>query len=49
MTLSYGPNTVVLKADSRKAVTNGVKSQMGAPVVHGNVYFLPAEEDGLFH
>ena len=35
MTLSYGPNTVVLKADSRKAVTNGVKSQMGAPVVHG--------------
>ena len=35
MTLSYGPNTVVLKADSRKAVTNGVKSQMGAPVIHG--------------
>ena len=35
MTVSYGPNTVVLKADSRKAVTNGVKSQMGAPVVHG--------------
>lgn len=28
-------NTVVLKADSRKAVTNGVKSQMGALVVHG--------------
>lgn len=35
MTLSYGPNTVVVKADSRKAVTNGVKSEMGATVIHG--------------
>lgn len=35
LTLKYGPNTVVMKADSRTAVTNGVSSSMGAPVVHG--------------
>lgn len=35
LTLTYGPNTVVLKADSRKAVTNGVSSTMGAAAVHG--------------
>lgn len=35
LTLTYGPNTVVVQADSRTAVTNGQKSTMGAPVVHG--------------
>lgn len=35
LTLTYGPNTVVLKADSRTAVTNGVSSKMGAAAVHG--------------
>ena len=35
LTLTYGPNTVVLKADSRKAVTNGVSSTMGAAAIHG--------------
>ena len=35
LTLTYGPNTVVLKADSRTAVTNGVSSKMGAPAIHG--------------
>lgn len=35
LTLTYGPNTVVLKADSRKAVTNGVSSKMGAAAIHG--------------
>ena len=35
LTLTYGPNTVIVRADSRIAVTNGQKSTMGAPVVHG--------------
>ena len=35
LTLTYGPNTVVVQADSRTAVTNGQKSIMGAPVIHG--------------
>lgn len=35
LTLTYGPNTLVLKADSRIAKTNGVTSSMGAPVIHG--------------
>ena len=35
LTLSYGPNTVVLRADSRTAVTNGQASSMGAAVIHG--------------
>lgn len=35
LTLSYGPNTVVMTADSRVATTNGVKSTLGASVVHG--------------
>lgn len=35
LTLTYGPNTVVVQADSRTAVTNGQKSTMGAPVIHG--------------
>ena len=35
LTLTYGPNTVIVRADSRTAVTNGQKSTMGAPVVHG--------------
>ena len=34
LTLTYGPNTVIVRADSRIAVTNGQKSTMGAPVVH---------------
>lgn len=34
LTLKYGPNTVVMKADSRTATTNGVKSTMGAPVMN---------------
>lgn len=35
LTLTYGPNTVIVRADSRIAVTNGQKSTMGAPAVHG--------------
>ena len=35
LTLKYGPNTVVMKADSRTAITNGVRSEMGAPVING--------------
>lgn len=35
LTLSYGPNTIVMQADSRTVITNGVKSTLGAPVVHG--------------
>ena len=35
LTLKYGPNTVTMRADSRTAVTNGVKSEMGAPVMNG--------------
>ena len=35
LTLTYGPNTVIVREDSRTAVTNGQKSTMGAPVVHG--------------
>lgn len=35
LTLKYGPNTVTMRADSRTAVTNGVKSEMGAPVING--------------
>lgn len=35
LTLTYGPNTVIVRADSRTAVTNGQKSTMGASVVHG--------------
>lgn len=35
LTLTYGPNTLVLKADSRIVQTNGVTSSMGAPVIHG--------------
>lgn len=29
LTLTYGPNTVIVRADSRIAVTNGQKSTMG--------------------
>lgn len=35
LTLKYGPNTVVMREDSRTATTNGVKSSMGAPVING--------------
>ena len=35
LTLKYGPNTVVMRADSRTARTNGVRSEMGAPVING--------------
>lgn len=35
LTLTYGPNTVVVRADSRTAVTNGQSSTMGAAAIHG--------------
>lgn len=33
--LKYGPNTVKLKNGSKKAVTNGVKSNMGTTAIYG--------------
>lgn len=35
MKLTYGPNTVTLKANSKKVETNGVKSTLGAAVIRG--------------
>ena len=38
LTLTYGPNTVVVRADSRTAVTNGQKSTMGSTSSSWNIH-----------
>lgn len=48
LTLTYGPNTVIVRADSRIAVTGRTEKYNGGTSSSWNIHQLQVREDGLF-